>query len=79
MVPSLDSLGARVAARRSALGLTQRALADLCGCTEVTISSIERGVRPNVSGRTLEALSTHLGVTMDELVKGKASRSTRTR
>lgn len=49
------------------MGLTQRALADLCGCTETTLSMIECDKQPNPSLRTLRALSKHLDVSIDEL------------
>jgi transcriptional regulator with XRE-family HTH domain len=36
----------RVAARRRALGLSQRELGDLCATTQSAIACVERGARP---------------------------------
>lgn len=67
MSPASTTLGQRVASRRAALGLTQRALAARCGFTETTLSMIEGDKQPNPSLRTLRALSKHLDVSIDDL------------
>jgi len=67
MSSSPNTLGQRVASRRAALGLTQRALAARCGFTETTLSMIEGDKQPNPSLRTLRALSKHLEVSIDDL------------
>lgn len=68
MSPSSTTLGQRVASRRAALGLTQRALAERCGLTINTVSAVENDQQENPSKRTLELLSKHLDVSIDALV-----------
>jgi transcriptional regulator with XRE-family HTH domain len=66
------TLGTRVALRRAQLGLTQRALAELCGCTVMTISDIECDRRVGgISQRMLAELKKHLDISVDELIGGK--------
>lgn len=45
-VPLFQAIAAQVAARRLALDLSQRELADLCGTTQSAIARLERGQRP---------------------------------
>jgi ribosome-binding protein aMBF1 (putative translation factor) len=41
-----EALAAQVAAQRTARGLSQRELAQLCGTTQSAIARLERGIRP---------------------------------
>jgi transcriptional regulator with XRE-family HTH domain len=63
----LATLAENVRARRKALGLSQEALADLCGLHRTYIGSVERQER-NVSLSTLEALSGALGLQVPDLL-----------
>lgn len=61
--------GQRVRERRTALGLSQEALADKCKLDRTYISGIERGKR-NVALRNIEAIAKALGIAIAELVQG---------
>lgn len=63
-----DLWGARVAARREELRLTQAELAELCEVTQQTISKIERGLIIPLD-RLKVTLAGHLRTTPDELFK----------
>lgn len=58
MSPVPEDLGERVRARRAALGLTARGLADAAGVHRATVAAIESGAgaRPNSVGMVLAAL-----------------------
>lgn len=71
MTDKLDAaaLGARVRARRRALGLSQRALARRAGVTDAFVSSIELGERmPSLD--TLVRLCEPLRLSLDALALG---------
>ncbi|WP_308911133.1 helix-turn-helix transcriptional regulator [Pseudokordiimonas caeni] len=42
-LPSLAELGRQVNARRKAEGLSQKALADIVGCSHVSLIALEKG------------------------------------
>lgn len=66
------TLGKFIAERRSALGLTQRQLAERLSVTDRAVSRWERGIgAPDIS--LLESLSSALGVTVDELLVGRSA------
>lgn len=67
--PATAELGARVRARRDALGLSQEALAAKCGVHWTFIGQLERGQR-NVSLHNLLKVAAGLGVDPSELVSG---------
>lgn len=57
-------IGQRIAQLRKEKGLTQRALAELCGMHAPHIARIERGTY-SVGFDTLEALANAMGMTVD--------------
>jgi transcriptional regulator with XRE-family HTH domain len=61
--------GARVRELRKERGLSQEALADICGLDRTYLSGVERGLR-NVSLRNIEAIAGGLGVDVWKLMKG---------
>lgn len=63
-----EKFGRRVRAIRKERGLSQEALAELCGLDRTYISGIERGLR-NVAIRNIEALAIALGVSLSDLFK----------
>jgi transcriptional regulator with XRE-family HTH domain len=67
--PATAELGARIRARRDALGLSQEALADRSGVHWTFIGQLERG-RRNVSLHNLLKVAAGLGVDPGELVAG---------
>ncbi len=72
------TLGRRIAARRSLLGLEQRQVAANAGITNTTLSRTERG-HTNPRADTLARIASVLGVSMDSLmndVSPAAERST---
>jgi transcriptional regulator with XRE-family HTH domain len=69
-------IGSRVRAARERLGWTREALAFHAGISWSAIAQVESGRRTNVRPSTLAALSRPLGVTIDYLVNGGASRPT---
>lgn len=64
----LQRFGARVREVRKAKGLSQEALADLCGLDRTYISGIERGKR-NVALRNVEVIAKSLGLSISELMR----------
>ncbi len=62
-------LGERVRTRRERLGLSQEALADLCGVHWTFLGQVERGQR-NLSLHNLLKLAAGLGEDPGELVRG---------
>lgn len=67
--PAAATLGQRIRARRLSLGLSQEALADLCGVHWTFLGQVERGQR-NISLHNLLKLAAGLGVDAGELVTG---------
>jgi transcriptional regulator with XRE-family HTH domain len=65
--PDYPEIGDRLRARRQALGLSLRELADRLGVTPSLISQIERG-RANPSVSTLYALVAELDLSLDDLL-----------
>jgi transcriptional regulator with XRE-family HTH domain len=65
----LVRFGERVRLLRQAAGLSQEALAALCGLDRTYISGIERGKR-NVSLENLKVLARALNVTLSGLLEG---------
>jgi transcriptional regulator with XRE-family HTH domain len=65
----LVDLGNRVRELRLAAGLTQEALADLCGLDRTYISGIERGKR-NVAIKNLATIAIALKTSLAELLSG---------
>jgi transcriptional regulator with XRE-family HTH domain len=65
--PDYPEIGEQLRARRHALGLSLRALADRLGVSPSLISQIERG-RANPSVSTLYAIVAELDVSLDELL-----------
>lgn len=63
------AVGARIATRREAKGLTQRELAELVPLAKSSISMIERGLR-RASDRTLALIAKHLDCALDDLLVG---------
>jgi transcriptional regulator with XRE-family HTH domain len=64
----ITSVGARIAARRTALGLSQAQLAERAGCAQPRISAWERG-RREPSLLNLVRLASALGVSTDWLLR----------
>ena len=67
--PATKVFGERVRARREAMGLSQEALAHLCGVHWTFLGQVERG-RRNLSLHNLLKLARGLGVDPAELVQG---------
>ena len=65
--PDYPQVGEAIRARRQALGLSLRDLADRLGVTPSLISQIERG-RANPSVSTLYAIVAELELSLDELL-----------
>ena len=65
----LVRFGKRVRELRHTLGVSQEALADICGLDRTYVSGIERGTR-NVSLRNIEVISHGLEVSLSELMDG---------
>lgn len=65
--PPPATLAANLLRLRKAAGLTQRALSDRSGLTEMLVSRIERG-HTNVEWKTLQALAHGLGCSVIELI-----------
>lgn len=67
----MNTLGARIAQKRKAKGLTQEALAELVGVSSQAVSKWENDVSsPDI---TLPQLAKILGTTTDELLTGDAN------
>lgn len=66
-------IGQRLRAARERSGLSREALACYSGVSWSAIAQVEGGRRTNLRPRTLAALATTLGVTIDYLVTGGAS------
>ncbi|MFV1654373.1 MULTISPECIES: helix-turn-helix domain-containing protein [unclassified Phaeobacter] len=65
-------LARNIRLRRAALGLSQEALADLCGLHRTYIGAVERCER-NISVDNIEKLATALEVSASALVSGDLS------
>jgi transcriptional regulator with XRE-family HTH domain len=76
MSESSGTIGPRVRAARKRLGWTREALAFHAGVSWSAIAQVESGRRTNLRPSTLAALSRALGVSIDYLVDGSASRPT---
>lgn len=63
----LETFGRRLQALRQEQNATQKAMAELLGCTTSNYQKMEYG-QVNVSATTLIALSTHFGVSADYLL-----------
>ena len=68
-VKILAIVGGRVRALRQEKGLTQEALASLCGLDRTYISGIERGKR-NVAMRNVHTIARALGVSLSQFFEG---------
>ena len=64
----LTLIGRNVAAKRQALGLSQREVAQAAGVSRDTLSSIEQG-KHNFRYKTIEAIAHALDTTFPELIK----------
>ncbi len=60
-------IASNMRSRRLAMGLSQEALADVCGYHRTYIGAIERGER-NITILTLESIATALKVEVQELL-----------
>lgn len=70
--PAAARLGAALLALRTNRGLSQTQLARLAGVSPSAISQAERGQR-GLSLETLLELTTNLGITLDELLRGEVA------
>ena len=57
---------------RIQLGLSQEELARKAGITYSTLIKLESGVNKNPTVKTLQQLASGLGVSLDQLLKGKS-------
>lgn len=57
-IKNSEEFGATVRAFRKARGITQQQLADICGCSIMFISNLERGKQTAELGLALHVLST---------------------
>ena len=72
----LERIGQQFAARRQALGLSQRELADKLGITQANIARIEHG-KQNLTVRTMAKMTAALGMRMADLFEAKAKRESK--
>lgn len=71
--PLTAVLATNIRAFREEKGLSQEAFADVCGLHRTYVGSVERGER-NVTLSTLEVLASVMGVSVPQLLTGKAPR-----
>ena len=71
MTAALDAgrFAERVKAARERAGLSQQALAFASGLSIATVSSVERGARPDPGIATASALANALGGSLDALLR----------
>ena len=74
--PITATLAANIRAFREANSLSQEEFADMCGLHRTYVGSVERGER-NVTLSTLELFASVLGVSVPQLLTGKALRHDR--
>ena len=74
--PITAPLAANIRAFREANSLSQEEFADMCGLHRTYVGSVERGER-NVTLSTLELFASVLGVSVPQLLTGKALRHDR--
>ena len=74
--PITATLAANIRAFREANSLSQEEFADMCGLHRTYVGSVERGER-NVTLSTLELFASVLGVSVPQLLTGKALRQDR--
>lgn len=67
------TIGKNITARRHQLKMTQEQLAELSNLSVNYISKIERGTTPKISTKTLYQLAKSLNVSMENLLKEKAT------
>lgn len=67
------TIGKNITARRHQLKMTQEQLAELNNLSVNYISKIERGTTPKISAKTLYQLAKSLNVSMENLLKEKAT------
>ncbi|MDF4187286.1 helix-turn-helix domain-containing protein [Ligilactobacillus salivarius] len=67
------TIGKNITARRHQLKMTQEQLAELSNLSVNYISKIERGTTPKISAKTLYQLAKSLNVSMENLLKEKAT------
>ena len=73
----MSDFGIRLRARRDALGLTLKAVAERAGCSESELSLIERG-RHRPKFETAMAIADALGVTAEEMYRAPQEEPERT-
>lgn len=66
-LPSVDTIGTKIRAKRGELGLTLGQLSQRCGVDQGTISRIENGKKPDVAFRVLGRVTAALGLDLNEL------------
>jgi transcriptional regulator with XRE-family HTH domain len=71
--PLTATLAANIRAFREKEGLSQEQFADVCGLHRTYVGSVERGER-NVTLSTLEVFAAVMGVSVSQLLTGKASK-----
>lgn len=69
--PLTAALAANVRFFRESKGFSQEDFADLCGLHRTYVGSVERGER-NVTLSTLEVFASAMGVSVPQLLAGKA-------
>lgn len=74
-ITNADEFGRAVRSARKAQGLSQRALAERCGCSQRFVSELERGKPTAELGKALGVLG-ELGLTLG-IGRGNASRAGR--
>lgn len=67
------TIGKNITARRHQLKMTQEQLAELSNLSVNYISKIERGTTPKINAKTLYQLAKSLNVSMENLLKEKAT------
>jgi transcriptional regulator with XRE-family HTH domain len=68
-----ETMGRRIASRRTLLGMTGGELAEAVGVTREWISTIERDRAANVSASTLMKIASTLGVTETWILRGDSA------
>lgn len=66
-----SGIGERARSVRCAMGVTQRAITEICGLAQGVLANIEKGRTPDPSGQTVTLLARALDVSVEWLVTGE--------
>lgn len=60
-------MGNRIRQKREEINMTQEQLAERSGVSRATISALENGVERNTTSKTLIAIASAMGATVDDI------------